>query len=110
MFCCLSSEHDLDTTRQLTGFDHRTDEICQCLQMIVFAWRAFANLTGTIPANGTYVIEDLNSVLTGFTGAPRATLNVSVAGPNTAIQGLYQIVNPDKGSISNHVLVRPGSN
>ena len=78
--------------------------------MIVFAWRAFANLTGTIPANGTYVIEDLNSVLTGFTGAPRATLNVSVAGPNTAIQGLYQIVNPDKGSISNHVLVRPGSN
>ncbi len=68
------------------------------------------NLTGTIPANGTYVVEDLNSVLTGFTGAPRATLNVSVAGPNTAIQGLYQIVNPDKGSISNHVLVRPGKN
>ena len=69
------------------------------------------NLTGTIPANGTYVVEDLNTVLTGFTGPnKRATLNVSVAGPNTAIQGLYQIVNPDKGSISNHVLVRPGTN
>ena len=68
------------------------------------------NLTGTIPANGTYVVEDLNTVLTGFTGAPRATLNVSVAGPNGAIQGLYQIVNPEKGSISNHVLVRPGTN
>ena len=69
------------------------------------------NLTGTIPANGTYVVEDLNTVLTGFTGPnKRATLNVSVAGPNTAVQGLYQIVNPDKGSISNHVLVRPGTN
>lgn len=69
------------------------------------------NLTGTIPANGTHVIEDLNSVLTGFTTQyRRATLNVSVAGPNTSIQGLYQIVNPEKGSISNHVLVRPGTN
>ena len=69
------------------------------------------NLTGTIPANGTYVIEDLNSVLTGFTTQyRRATLNVTVAGPSTAIQGLYQIVNPQKGSISNHVLVRPGRN
>lgn len=67
------------------------------------------NLTGTIPANGTTVV-DLNTVLTGFTGAPRATLNVTVAGPNSQIQGLYQIVNPDKGSISNHVMVRPGTN
>ena len=69
-----------------------------------------ANLTGTVPANGTYVVEDLNTVLTGFTGKQRATLNVTVSGPNNQIQGLYQIVNPDKGSISNHVLVRPGSN
>ena len=48
--------------------------------------------------------------LTGFTGSPRATLNVTVAGPNKQIQGLYQIVNPTSGSISNHVMVRPGSN
>lgn len=68
-----------------------------------------SNLTGTVPANGTTVI-DLTTVLTGFTASPRATLNVTVAGPNNQIQGLYQIVNPDKGSISNHVLVRPGSN
>jgi hypothetical protein len=68
------------------------------------------NLTGTVPANGTVVVEDLNEVLTGFTGRPRATLNVTVEGPNNQIQGLYQIVNPDKGSISNHVLVRPGTN
>ena len=49
-------------------------------------------------------------MLTGFTGAPRATLNVTVAGPTKQIQGLYQIVNPDSGSISNHVMVRPGTN
>ena len=68
-----------------------------------------ANLTGTIPANSTKVV-DLTTVLTSFTASPRATLNVTVAGPNNQIQGLYQIVNPDKGSISNHVLVRPGTN
>ena len=43
-------------------------------------------------------------------GLPRATLNVTIAAPNRTIQGLYQIVNPDSGSISNHVMVRPGSN
>ena len=67
------------------------------------------NLTGSVPANGTKVI-DLVDVLKGFTGAPRATLNVTVSGPNNQIQGLYQIVNPDQGSVSNHVLVRPGTN
>ncbi|MBW8311410.1 MAG: hypothetical protein K0M64_05185, partial [Rhizobium sp.] len=68
-----------------------------------------ANLTGTVPADGTQVV-DLTSVLTGFTAAPRATLNVTISGPNSQIQGLYQIVNPDSGTISNHVMVRPGSN
>ena len=69
-----------------------------------------ANLTGTVPAGKTLVIDDLKEVLTSFSGAPRATIIVTVAGPNNQIQGLYQIVNPDKGSISNHVLVRPGTN
>jgi YVTN family beta-propeller protein len=68
-----------------------------------------ANLTGSVPAGGTKVV-DLTSVLTGFTAAPRATLNVTIAGPNGQIQGLYQIVNPDSGTISNHVMVRPGLN
>jgi len=67
------------------------------------------NLTGTVPAGGTKVV-DLKSVLTGFTGDPRGTLNVTVAAPNHTIQGLYQIVNPDSGTISNHVMVRPGTN
>jgi len=68
-----------------------------------------ANLTGTVPAAGTLVV-DLNSVLTGFTASPRATLNVTVSGPNKQIQGLYQIVNPNSGTVSNHVMVRPGTN
>lgn len=64
-------------------------------------------LTGTVPANGTKVIDDLKTV---FTGNSRATIVVNVAGPTGQIQGLYQIVNPEKGSISNHVMVRPGTN
>lgn len=68
-----------------------------------------ANLTGNVPANGTVVVE-LPTVLTGFTAAPRATLNVTIAAPNNQIQGLYQIVNPAAGSVSNHVMVRPGTN
>ena len=64
-------------------------------------------LTGTVPANGTKVIDDLTTV---FTGNNRATIVVNVAGPTKQIQGLYQIVNPEKGSISNHVMVRPGTN
>lgn len=68
------------------------------------------NLTGTIPANGTRVVE-LNSVITGFTaGAPRATIIVTADAPTNDIQGLYQIVNSGSGAISNHVMVRPGSN
>jgi hypothetical protein len=68
-----------------------------------------ANLTGSVAAGKTLVV-DLNSVLTGFTAAPRATLNVTVSGPNKQIQGLYQIVNPNSGTLSNHVMVRPGRN
>ncbi len=68
---------------------------------------ATGTLTGTIPANGTKVIDDVKDI---FTGHNRATLNVSVAGPTNAIQGMYQIVNPTSGSISNETMVRPGSN
>ena len=64
-------------------------------------------LTGTVPANGTKVIDDLTTV---FTGNNRATIVVNVAGPTKQIQGLYQIVNPTSGSISNHALIRPGTN
>ena len=65
-------------------------------------------LTGTIPANGTAVlnVDDIVS----FPGRARATLNVSVAGPTNQIQGLYQIVDVDNGGISNETMVRPGTN
>lgn len=64
-------------------------------------------LEGTIPANGTEVINDLRSV---YDGNNRATIVVNVAGPDKAIQGLYQLVNPETGSVSNTVMVRPGTN
>jgi hypothetical protein len=66
-------------------------------------------LVGEVPANGTKVI-DLNEVITGFSAGSRGTVNVTVAAPDSQIQGLYQIVNPSAGSISNHVMVRPGTN
>ena len=66
-------------------------------------------LVGTVPGNGTKVIE-LDDVLLSFSGQSRATINVTVAAPNNQIQGLYQIVNPAQGSISHHVMVRPGTN
>ena len=69
-----------------------------------------AGMTGTVPANGTVVVDLPTNVFTSFTGAPRATIIANVAGSTKQIQGLYQIVNPDKGSISNHVMVRPGTN
>lgn len=68
-----------------------------------------SKLTGTIPARGTTVI-DLNTVLTGFTGAPRGTVNAVIAAPSTSVQGMYQIVNGATGSISNETMTRPGNN
>ena len=67
------------------------------------------NMNGSVAANGTRVL-DLNTLFTSFTTQTRATLVVTVAGPTNQIQGLYQIVRPDTGAISNHVMVRPGTN
>lgn len=69
-----------------------------------------AGMTGSVPAGRTVVVDLPTNVFTSFTGAPRATIIANVAGPTKQIQGLYQIVNPEKGSISNHVMVRPGTN
>ena len=67
------------------------------------------NLTGSIPANGMKFFE-LNTVISGFSAGTRAAVIVTVDAPNEQIQGVYQIVNPANGSISNHVMVRPGTN
>jgi hypothetical protein len=66
-------------------------------------------LSGTIAANRTKIIS-IDSIIASYTGNSRATVIVTVAAPNSQIQGLYQIVNPASGSISNHVMVRPGTN
>ena len=68
-----------------------------------------ANMTGTIPANGMKFFE-LNSVITGFSAGTRATIVLTVDAPSDQIQAVYQIVNPSNGTISNHVMVRPGTN
>ena len=73
-----------------------------------------ANTSGVVNP-GTNVI-DLKSVMTGFADMQRrrGTIVVTVETPDEAgsgtIQGLYQIVNTGTGSISNHVMVRPGTN
>lgn len=71
-----------------------------------------SKLSGVV-APGTNVI-DLQDVMTGFTGSKRGTIIVNVEAADAektgTIQGLYQIVNSEKGSVSNHVMVRPGTN
>lgn len=57
---------------------------------------------GTIAANRTVVVDLPDLVAT--TGNPRTALVVTVNGPQGDISGLYQIVNPVAGSISNHVM------
>ena len=66
---------------------------------------------GSIPAGGTLVLNLLDVFpLDRFEGPARGSIRVIVAAPNSAIQGLYQIINPATGAISNHVMVRPGTN
>lgn len=67
-----------------------------------------AAASGTIPANGTIVLNTADIVT--FTGNPRGTLNATIAGPGNQIQGLYQIVNGQTGSIANTAMVRPDTN
>ena len=68
----------------------------------------FANSTGTIPA-GKMVVIDLPQNLS-FSAGSRGAVTVNVSGPTNQIQGVYQIVNTTSNSLSNHVMVRPGTN
>ena len=69
---------------------------------------AGSQATGTIPANGSVVINAAD--LMTITGAPRATVIFTVAQNTNSIQGQYQIVNATTGSVSNTVMVRAGTN
>ena len=64
--------------------------------------------SGIVPAGGTRVIRLDDASMDA--AARRGTVVVTVAGPNNQIQGLYQVVNPNTGLVTNHVMVRPGSN
>ncbi|GIX38297.1 MAG: hypothetical protein KatS3mg127_1536 [Silanimonas sp.] len=45
-----------------------------------------------------------------FTGPARGTVRIRAEAPRGQMNGLYQIVNPASGSISNHVMVQSGTN
>jgi hypothetical protein len=61
--------------------------------------------TGSIPANSQLVLP-VSSVIQGFTGASRAATVFNVSGPDASIDGLYNIVNPVSGTISNTLMSR----
>ncbi|WP_310152209.1 hypothetical protein [Luteimonas sp. 3794] len=64
--------------------------------------------TGMIPAGTTRVIRLDDASLAA--AARRGTVIVNVAGPSNTVQGLYQVVNPNTGLVTNHVMVRPDTN
>lgn len=73
---------------------------------------AGALTTGTLnlpPGLTVLAVDDLFP-RASFTGAPRGTITVTAGTPRANLNGLYQIVNPAVGSISNHVMIAPGTN
>lgn len=67
-----------------------------------------AKLKGTIKANSVFVIDELNTVLTGFTGDKRGAISVALGATDANVEGLYQILNRNAGVVTNYTLVRPG--
>ena len=66
---------------------------------------------GTIPAEGAVVVNLADAFpRERFQGPARAAIRAIISAPSGQIQGLYQIVDPARGAVSNHVMVRPGSN
>ncbi len=66
--------------------------------------------TGTISAKSTLVLEGADVVSVTGTTTPRGTAIFKVDAPNSSIQGLYQLINAATGAVTNHVMVRPGTN
>ena len=78
------------------------------------AGSTFAGATTTASAalpNGTIVLRVADLFpFADFTGAQRGTITITASTPRANVNGLYQIVNPASGSISNHIMVSPGTN
>jgi hypothetical protein len=60
--------------------------------------------SGTIPANGSLVLPVSNVVDSISGGVARGTAIFTVSAAAQNITGLYQLVNPTAGSISNHIM------
>lgn len=60
---------------------------------------------GTIAANSQLVLP-VGSVVSGFSRATRASAVFQISAPEADIEGLYNIVNPISGSISNTLMAR----
>lgn len=58
---------------------------------------------GVIPARGLLVVST-DTVVTGFDKMPRAAAVLRVQAPDVNIEGLYNIVNPVTGSVSNTLM------
>ena len=66
-------------------------------------WVTQTTTSGTIPAQGQLVLP-VADVISGFGGATRAAAVFTVSAPAANIYGLYNIVNPTSGSISNTMM------
>ena len=58
---------------------------------------------GVVPARGQLVLG-AETIVTGFNVLPRAAAVLRVAAPDADVEALYNIVNPETGSISNTLL------
>lgn len=65
---------------------------------------------GTIAHNSTLVINAQDFVTVNAGASPRGTAIFTIDAPSACVQGLYQVVNVTGGAVSNHVMVRPGTN
>ncbi len=66
--------------------------------------------SGTIEAKSTLVIDADKVLGVSDKTRPRGTAIFVIDAPSACVQGLYQVVNVTGGSVSNHVMVRPGTN
>jgi len=67
-------------------------------------------LSGTIQAKSTVVIDADKVLGVDDKTRPRGTAIFVIDAPSACVQGLYQVVNVTGGAVSNHVMVRPGTN
>lgn len=70
------------------------------------------SITGLTIQPGQTLVHSVQDLFpnASFTGPARGTIRLRAEAPRGQMNGLYQIVNPGTGSISNHVMVQSGTN